>query len=348
MNRTPFGSIDEGPSLLYTLDNTHIQVRISDFGGVIQSIEVPDRQGRVANVNLGFSNVEGYINSKTYFGAIIGRVANRIRRGSFTLDNVTYDVPTNSGPHSLHGGRRGFDKHLWNVLFVDNTTLQLQRVSPDGEEGYPGALAVTVTYTLTSDNAIRLDYRATTDKPTLVNLTNHAYFNLAGEGSGNIENHVMWINASRYVPIGEGSIPTGAIAPIDGTPLDFREPIAIGARIRHGFDQMLLARGYDFTYVLDGWEAGRHEPVLVARATEPISGRVLEVLTTEPGIQFYSGNFLDGTLVGSGGNVYRQADGLCLEAQHFPDTPNHPNFPSITLRPGETFESTTIYRFVVA
>ena len=348
VKRQSFGSVDEGQVHLYTFDNGHIQVRISDFGGVIQSIEVPDRQGRVANVNLGFASVEGYVSSKTYFGAIIGRVANRMHHGTFELDGVTYHVPINNGAHSLHGGQRGFDKHLWSVVTADDTTLHLQRVSPDGEEGYPGSLNVDVTYTLTPRDEIGIQYHATTDKPTLVNLTNHAYFNLAGEGSGNVESHLMWINASQYLPIDDGSIPTGAIATVNRTPLDFREPTVIGARIRDGFEQIVLARGYDFTYVLDSWDPANRDPVLVARVSDPTSGRLLEVLSTEPGLQFYSGNFLDGTLVGSGGKVYRQADGFCLETQHFPDAPNHPNFPSIVLRPGETFESTTIYRFGVA
>ena len=339
--------MDEGPVHLYTLDNGHIQVRISDFGGIIQSIEVPDRHGRMANVSLGFSNVADYVTSKTYFGAIIGRVGNRIRNGTFEIDGVAYHVAANNGPHALHGGLRGFDKHLWSVGGTDATTLQLQRVSPDGEEAFPGALDVAVTYTLSADNGIRIDYRATTDKATVVNLTNHAYFNLAGEGSGHIENHLLWIDASAYVQIDSALIPTGAIAPVTGTPLDFRQPTPIGARLRDGFPQVVLARGYDFTYVIDGWESARRAPVLVARATEPSTGRVLEVLTTEPGLQFYSGNFLDATLVGSGGKVYRQTDGFCLETQHFPDAPNHPNFPSVALRPGEVFESVTIYRFSV-
>jgi aldose 1-epimerase len=348
MNRQPFGRVDEGPVHLYTLDNGHMQVRIADFGGIIQSIEVPDRRGRVANVNLGFSHVDGYVNSRTYFGAIIGRVGNRIRNGTFDLDGVTYHVPINNGQSSLHGGLRGFDKHLWRVSAADDLMLQLQRVSPDGEEGYPGTLDVTVTYALTPDNGLRMRYHATTDKATVVNLTNHAYFNLAGEDSGNIESHILWINASRYVPIDGGLIPTGALESVEGKPVDFRAPTAIGARIRDGFEQVVLARGYDFTYVLDGWDPAPREPVLVARATEPDSGRLLEVLTTEPGLQFYSGNFLDGTLVGSGGRVYRQADGFCMETQHFPDAPNRPNFPSIVLRPGEVYDSTTVYRFLVA
>ena len=346
MKRQPFGSVDEGAVHLYTLDNGHMQVCIADLGGIIQSIEVPDRRGQMANVNLGFSNAKDYMSSR-YFGAIIGRVGGRICEGTFDLDGVTYQLPINFGRNSLHGGLRGFDNHLWSGSVIDETTLQLGRVSPDGEEGYPGALDTTVTYALSEDNAIRIHYQATTDKATVVNLTNHAYFNLAGEGNGSVESHLVWINASRYLPIDDGLIPIGAIDPVEGTPLDFRQPTAIGARIREGFDQIVLARGYDHTFVIDGWDPRQPEPLLAARAVEPKSGRMLEVLTTEPSLQFYSGNFLDATVVGSPGKVYRQTDGFCMEAQHFPDAPNHSNFPSIVLRPGEVFDSTTVYRFSV-
>jgi len=329
----------------YVLEDAHgLRVAILTLGGIIQSIEVPDRHGQTANVALGFSSLDDYVTRNPFFGALVGRFANRIARARFTLDGTEYVVPASQPPNSLHGGLVGFDKHIWDVRAASPTRLDLALLSPDGDQGYPGALSVEVSYSLT-DHALRLDYRATTDKPTVLNLTNHSYFHLGGEGSGSIDDHVLTINAERYTPIDATLIPTGALDPVAGTPLDFRTPTPIGARLRDGFEQLVLAQGYDFNYVVDG-ETGTLRPA--ARVEHPASGRVMEVLTTQPGIQFYSGNFINGSLVGPSGRTYRQGDGFALETQHFPDSPNQPAFPSTVLRPGERFESTTIFRFSLA
>jgi len=335
----------------YTLTNNGMRVRILTYGGILQSIETPDRHGRLANVALGFDNLADYVAKSPYFGCITGRYANRIAKGTFTLDGVTYHLPINNDPNSLHGGTVGFDKHVWAATPLhtrDGVALRLQFTSPDGDQGYPGELRATVTYTLGRDHAIRIDYLATTSKPTIINLTNHNYWNLAGEGSGTIDGHALQLNASRYTPVDDTLIPTGAIDPVAGTPMDFRHATAIGARNRDGFPQLVIGRGYDHNWVLDRKDGSYTKLELAARATDPASGRQLTVLTTEPGIQFYGGNFLDGTLVGTSGRMYRQGDGFALETQHFPDSPNHPNFPSTVLRPGQTYQTTTVYQLGVA
>jgi aldose 1-epimerase len=345
--RAPFGSTSEGQVDRYTLTNGKgMRVQILTYGGIIQTIDVPDRRGRKANVALGFDNLTDYVERNPYFGCITGRYANRIALGRFTLGSTTYQLPINNDPNSLHGGTVGFDKHIWATTSFkrgDSVGLVMRYTSPHLDQGYPGNLTTTVTYTLTADNAIRMEYKATTDRPTVVNLTNHTYFNLAGEGSGSIEGHKLQLNASKYTPVDATLIPTGSLDPVAGTPMDFTRSTAIGARIRDNFQQLVIGRGYDHNWVLD--RHGRSGLVQAARVVEPGSGRVLTVLTEEPGIQFYSGNFLDGTLVGTSGRMYRQGDGFALETQHFPDSPNHANFPSTVLRPGQRYETTTIYQF---
>jgi aldose 1-epimerase len=344
--RDVFGTMPNGTDIeVFTLSNaTGMRIRILTYGGVLQSVEVPDQAGRLANVTLGFDNLTDYIERNQYFGTITGRCANRLAHGRFTLDGNTYQLAQNRGANHLHGGIAGFSHRVWSpeVVHDDDPSLRLTYTSPDGEEGYPGELRTTVTYTLTVDNAIRVDYHATTDAPTIVNLTNHAYFNLAGEGSGTVLGHQLQLNASHFTPVDAAMIPTGEIAPVDGTPLDFRELTEIGARIREAHPQMRLAQGYDHNHVLSRSDDGLED---AARLVDPVSGRVMTVRTTEPGIQVYSGNFLDGTLVGPSGRIYRSADGLALETQHFPDAPNRPEFPSITLRPGEEYKSTTVMAF---
>ena len=345
----PFGQLDGQPVLRFTLTGAGgLIVRLLSYGGIVQAIEAPDRDGRPANVTLGFPDLHSYVTLSPFFGAIIGRYANRIAGGRFTLDGQAYSIPINSPPNSLHGGARGFDKHIWQAEELregDAVGIRLARTSPDGEEGYPGALRVEVSYLLTANNALRIRYRASVDRPTVLNLTNHAYFNLAGEGAGDVYDHVLRLAADRYTPIDAALIPTGAIEPVAGTPLDFTAPIAIGARIRDRHQQLLRAQGYDHNMVVRRADRFDASLVMAARVYEPRSGRVLEVSTTEPGLQFYSGNFLDGTLVGTGGNTYRQGDGFCLETQHFPDSPHRPEFPSTVLRPDQEFDSTTVYTF---
>jgi aldose 1-epimerase len=355
---------------LYTLTNGRgMSVNITNYGGIIQAINVPGRDGRLANVALGFDSVKGYtsalyLSKNPYFGAIIGRYGNRIAKGLFTLNGTTYALDGNNNGNSLHGGARGFDKCVWDVAAATSTresaSLTLHRVSPAGEgwtgtfpplppgatAGYPGILDVTVTYTLTENNAIRMDYQATTTAATVVNLTNHTYFNLAGEGSGDIYAQKLLINGSHYTPVDSTLIPTGAIPPVAGTPLDFTRSTAIGDRIRQDFPQIVIGQGYDFNWVLNRTAPATDKSlILAARATDPGSGRVLSVLTTEPGLQFYSGNFLDGTLDGTSHHVYRQSDGFCLETQHYPDSPNHANFPSTVIDPSHPYNSTTFYKF---
>jgi len=349
ISKEPFGSVDGQTVDRYTLKNCNrMEVQILTYGGILQTISVPDRRNKVANVTLGFDNLTDYVERNPYFGCITGRYANRIARGRFTLDNVEYQLAINNPPNHLHGGVKGFDKRIWAAtpFQTSNTVgLRLRYVSPAGEEMYPGTLTTDVVYTLTEKNEIVMDYRATTSAPTIVNLTNHAYWNLEGEGTGSADDHILELNAPRYTPVDPTLIPTGAIDPVAGTPLDFTKPTPIGERIRDSHPQLVIGRGYDHNWVLDRPSPTDTSMILAARVTEPDSGRVLSVYTTEPGIQFYSGNFLDGTLVGTSGRMYRQGDGFALETQHYPDSPNHPNFPSTVLRPNGVYETQTIYAF---
>jgi aldose 1-epimerase len=319
-------------------------VAITNYGARVVSLMVPDKSGRTADVVLGFDSLEGYVSNNPYFGAIVGRYGNRIAKGRFKLNGVEYVLARNDGENSLHGGIKGFDKVAWTARDVsssDTPALELTYTSKDGEEGYPGNLTTVVTYTLTPDSALKIDYRLTTDKDTVANVTNHSYFNLKGAGNGDVLNHVVEIRAGRFTPVDSGLIPTGELKSVEGTPFDFRKPTAIGARINNADEQLKLGRGYDHNFVLDSGGA----LALAARVTEPESGRVMEVLTTEPGMQFYTGNFLDGTIRGTGGKVYGQRYGFCMETQHYPDTPNHPAFPSAVVKPGAGYSSTTVFRF---
>lgn len=341
-----YGTTRDGRAVeQFGLSNANgMEVTLISYGGILTSIRVPDRQGRFANVALGFDNLAQYEAGHPYFGAITGRYANRIAGGRFTLDGVEYELYKQDGLSSLHGGAVGFDKRIWNARTIDDG-VEFSYLSPDGEEGYPGALAVSVRYLLDADNALRIDYAAVTDAPTVLNLTNHSYFNLMGEGEGTIYEHILTLNADSYTPTDSRQIPTGEVAPVAGAPFDFRAPKAIGPGQRAAHPQIVMAKGYDHNFVLNRDGLDDEELGMAARVYEPRSGRVMEVWTTEPGVQFYAGNVLDTTLVGTSGRLYRQSDGFALETQHFPDSPNQPHFPSTVLRPGERFESTTVYRF---
>jgi aldose 1-epimerase len=350
LQKEAFGALPDGTAVeRYTMSNAHgMEVSFLTYGGIVTAIRVPDRDGRRDSVVLGFAKLEDYVAQNPYFGTITGRYANRIANARFALEGHEYRLAVNNGPNALHGGKAGFDKKVWQAEEAkasDGVAVALSYRSPDGEEGYPGNLDVRVTYTLTNADELRVDYRATTDQPTVVNLTNHSYFNLAGDGSGNVLGHELRLAASGFTPVDATLIPTGAIAKVAGTPFDFQTPKPIGRDIRMGDEQLVRGRGYDHNFVLDKPQAGALS--LAARVREPRSGRVMEVHTTEPGVQLYTGNFLDATLVGAAGKVYRQSDGFCLETQHFPDSPNQPSFPSTLLRPGEAFESTTVFRFSV-
>jgi aldose 1-epimerase len=343
-----FGTLPDGRTVrLFVLANSAgTEVSVINYGGIIVALKVADRSGETGDIALGFDRLEDYLESSPYFGSIVGRYGNRIAEGRFSLDGSTYSLARNDGSNHLHGGLVGFDKVLWRAEAFsqgDSRGVVLAYRSPDGEEGYPGTLDATVTYTLTDANELVFDYRATTDRATPVNLTQHTYFNLAG--GGDILSHELMIRATRFTPVGAGLIPTGEIQEVRRTALDFTSPAAIGSRIESTEMQMRIAGGYDHNFVLDNANDG--PPALSARVREPSTGRILEVYTTEPGLQFYSGNFLDGSLRGKGGAAYGHRSGFCLETQHFPDSPNQPDFPSTILRPGETYESRTILRFLV-
>jgi aldose 1-epimerase len=352
VTRATYGTLPTGEQVHeFTMRNARgIEMKVLDFGGIIASLRTPDQAGTLGDIVLGMDDLEGYFKLSPYFGAITGRYANRIAKGQFTLDGTTYKLAVNNGPNALHGGLKGFDHVVWQTEpSVDSSGVRLvmRYTSADGEEGYPGTLHVTVTYTLTDRNELAIEYQATTDKPTPINLTNHSYFNLAGEGSGTVLGQVLTIDADRYVPVDTTFIPTGDLASVAGTPFDFRKPTPIGARIDQPDQQLKNGHGYDHTFVLNHPQGG---PALVhaAHAVDPTSGRTLDVATTEPGVQFYTGNFLDGKVVGKNGHAYPRRGGFCLETHHFPDSPNKPQFPSTILRPGETFHSRTVYTFGVA
>lgn len=342
MKKTLWGKTREGADVqLFTLTSGPIEVRLTDFGAHLVSVRTPDRTGKVADVVLGFDSLEPYVKGANgYQGALVGRFANRIAKGQFTVDGATCQIPINNGPNALHGGPVGFDRYVWKAEELGNA-VEFTHVSPDGDMGFPGTMTARVRYTL-DGNTLRLDYSATTDKPTILNLTNHSYFNLRGDDEGDILDHSVELSANHYTPVGAGQIPTGEIAAVAGTPLDFRTPHVVGERINDDFEQLTAARGYDHNFVVHG-AAGTLRRA--ARVTEPEHGRTLMVETTEPGVQFYSGNFLNGTVTGRHGKVYEPRTGFCLETQVFPDAPNHANFPSSVLRPGETFKSTTTFTF---
>jgi aldose 1-epimerase len=347
VNKKPFGKTPDGQQVdVYTLTNKKgMRAEIMNYGAALISLIVPDRNGQFADIVPGYDSFEGYLKSNPYFGGIVGRFGNRIAKGKFTLDGVEYTLATNNNGNHLHGGKVGFDRVVWDARSFktdESVGVKLNYLSKDGEEGYPGNLNVMVTYTLTNNNELKIDYDATTDKATPVNLTQHGYWNLAGAGNGDILSHMMMINADRFVPTDETAIPSGELRPVKGTPMDFTKPTAIGARINDADDQLKYGKGYDHNWVLNKTD---NSMTLACRVYEPVGGRMMEIYTAEPGLQFYSGNFLDGTIIGKGGKVYNFRNAIVLETQHFPDSPNHPNFPSTILRPGEKYDTHTIIRF---
>jgi aldose 1-epimerase len=341
MNHQPYGTTPDGAAVeLYTLSTAHgMRAEIITYGGAVVRLTAPDRHGKFADIVLGMDNLDGYRSEPNYFGALIGRYGNRIGHAGFTLEGKPYHLPKNDGENTLHGGLRGFDKRVWKARAAGGG-LELTYTSADGEEGFPGKLTATVVYTLTDQNELKIDYSATTDKPTVVNLTNHSYFNLAGEGT--VLKHEVTILANRFTPVDSGLIPTGELQPVAGTPFDFTKSTAIGARIDAKDQQIQFGRGYDHNWVLN---SGGGAMAKAAEVYEPTSGRVMEVWTTEPGLQFYTGNFLDGKVIGKGGTAYPFRGAFCMETQHFPDSPNKPKFPSTELKPGQTYHTTTIYKF---
>jgi aldose 1-epimerase len=349
VERQAWGKTKAGETVdLYTLTNAKgHKVSIMTLGAIVTSIQVPDKTGALGDVALGFDSLDGYLTPHPFFGAVAGRYGNRIGGGTFTIDGQVSTLPKNDGANTLHGGTKGFDKYVWKARPVTSSngpTIVLTHVSPDGDMGFPGTLTATVTYTWTNDDELKIHYHATTDKPTVVNLTNHSYFNLAGAGNGTILDQQMQIFADKFTPVAKGLIPTGELKPVAGTPFDFLKPTAIGARIDADDEQIKLGGGYDHNFVVNG-TAGTLRPA--AHVVDPSSGRTMDVSTTEPGIQFYTGNFLDGKITGKGGKAYAKRAGFCLETQHFPDSPNKPKFPSTVLRPGQRYDTTTVYRFGV-
>jgi aldose 1-epimerase len=345
ITKSHFGTTEGREVDLYSLITDGMEISITNYGGAITSIRVPDRKGDFGDVVLGYETLQEYVKNPRFFGALIGRSANRIAKGRFTLDGVEYQLAQNNGENHLHGGTRGFDKVVWEAsdeLDDDRAVLRLMYLSKDGEENYPGNLTANVSYVLTRERELLIEYQAVTDKRTIVNLTNHSYFNLAGTWT--IRDHELTLNANAFTPVSSDLIPTGEIRRVDRTPMDFREPTPIGRRINEPYDQLGFTGGYDHNFVLNDSSGALR---LAARAYNPSSGRVLEAHTTQPGIQFYSGNFLDGSLTGKGGVVYQKHAGFCLEPQHFPDSPNHPNFPTTVLEPGEEYKQTTVFRFGV-
>jgi aldose 1-epimerase len=347
IKKQAFGMTDRQEAVdLYTLtNNSGMEARVMTYGATVVSLKAPDRLGKLSDVVLGYESLDGYLKNSPYFGAIVGRYGNRIGKGSFSLTGKQYTLPKNNGENTLHGGIKGFDKVVWKAKEVrskNGVGLSLTYLSKDGEEGFPGNLSVTVVYTLTNNNELKIEYSAMTDKTTVVNLTHHSYFNLAGEGS--ILNHELMINANRFTPVDSGLIPTGELRSVKGTPMDFTQSTDIGTRIDQQDEQLTLGKGYDHNWVLNN---NTGKLALAARVYDPSSGRVMEVATTEPGLQFYTGNFLDGSITGKGGQVYKPRSGFCLETQHFPDSPNKPGFPSTVLKPGQKYRTTTIYKFLV-